>query len=229
MFSSLSCSVSYAITLMYKQLNITWFVVTSIVLHAAFLTQYQGENKFIFKNSDESIDVIISRKIIKLRLLGSDLPPKNIVIKSDNTQSNKENVRSAPNRVKKVVSKNLSDDTAPHSNFKKPDVSEIVQQQKTVMNNDSKKNLYIENILLEIEKNKFYPTIARKRNMQENVKVSFTLLENGDVTDLEINGRFKILRHAAKKAMLNALPFNTPPVEMQLPFTVKYSMAFNLK
>ena len=214
---------------MYKQLNITWFVVTSIVLHAAFLTQYKGENNFVFKNSDESIDVIISREIIKLRLLGSDLLPKEAVAKNDDSQSIKDNVRSAPNRNKKVSRKNLNNDAAPHAELEKPEISEIIQQQQSVNEHDNKKNLYVENILLEIEKNKFYPTIARKRNMQENVKVSFTLLEHGGVTDLKINGRFKILRHAAKKAMLNALPFNKPPAEMQLPFTVKYSMAFNLK
>jgi len=213
---------------MYKQLNISWFVVTSIVLHAAFLTQYQSEKLSVFKSRGDSVDVIISRKIIKLRLLGSDTKPKEVVVKNDNKKSKKNRVRTAPNKNKKVLNKNLINDAVADAKSEELEVSEFIQQQQTVKKYNNKKNLYIENILLEIEKNKFYPSIARKRNMQENVKVTFTLLENGDVTDLKINGRFKILRHAAKKAMLNALPFNTPPAEMQLPFTVKYSMAFNL-
>lgn len=214
---------------MYKQLNITWFVVTSIALHAVFLTQYQGEKLSIFKSKGDSVEAIISRKIIKLRLLGSDAKPKEVVVNNDNTPSEKNKVRTAPNKNKKILNEKLINDAVTHAKLNKSDVSEIIRQEQTVNEYEHKNNLYLETILLEIEKNKFYPPIARKRNMQENVKVSFTLLKNGDVADLKVNGRFKILRYAAKKAMLNALPFNTPPEEMQLPFKVKYSMAFNLK
>jgi len=214
---------------MYKQLNITWFVVTSIALHAAFLTQYQGEKLSVFKSRGDSVDVIISRKIIKLRLLGSDVNPKEVVVKNDITPSKKNKIRTAPNKNKKILNEKLANDAVAPAKLDKSDVSEIIRQQQMVKEYEHKNNLYLETILLEIEKNKFYPPIARKRNMQDNVKVSFTLLENGYVADLKVNGRFKILRHAAKKAMLNALPFNTPPEEMQLPFKVKYSMAFNLK
>lgn len=214
---------------MYKQLNIIWFVAVSLLLHAVFFTQYQMESLTAFKNSPNSLNVVISRKIIQLHF------EKKTKSKAISSTTNKPNVNNNAIHDREEMVELSVDDSKSTSvgendlDVKEQPLNNIIQPERQIQQQASEENLYIEEILLEIEKNKFYPALARRRNMQDIVGVSFTLLESGDVSNIELNGRYKILRHAAKSAILNALPFNAPPSEMHLPFNVKYSMAFKLE
>lgn len=211
---------------MYKQLNIIWFVAASLLLHVVFFVQYQDRNVAVFfKNRPDSLDLVISKKIIQLHF--------STHTKLEKILNNKTNLREGYKPENKSVEtvgnskdiKRLVDDK---DDVKKQTKNNIVQPDRNIKQQKNKYNLYIGKILLEIEKNKFYPILARRRNMQEIISVSFNLLESGGVTNIETDGRYKILRHAARTAILNALPFTMPPSDMQFPYKVEYSMAFNL-
>ncbi|MCN4144990.1 MAG: energy transducer TonB [Thiohalomonas sp.] len=50
--------------------------------------------------------------------------------------------------------------------------------------------------------------MARKRKIEGEIQVSFTLLPNGDIKNLMINGKRSILKKATKNAIDYALPMD---------------------
>lgn len=232
-------SVQDVVGFMYKQLNLKWFFAVSLLLHVIFFVKYENQNVIDVNSSSDSLNIVISKKIVQLHFSESAKPGNT---KDNDTENKKSYKETSKPRIEdyvnhsrgEVVKKSANDsnlNAISNNNLdvKKQRKKNIVQPEKTIQQKTNKQNNYIKEILLEIEKNKFYPALARRRNMQEVIPVSFTLLESGEVMNVVTTGRYKILRHAAKSAILNALPFTTPPSEMRLPFKVKYLMAFNLE
>jgi protein TonB len=91
------------------------------------------------------------------------------------------------------------------------------------------RNEYLTRLMARIEKNKFYPTIARRRNLQGMVRVSFRLGCEGEVEALEIEGKHSLLRKAAGKAVEASLPLPKIPTEIKCPMRVNYAMAYTLE
>ncbi|MEJ2461666.1 MAG: TonB family protein [Candidatus Thiodiazotropha sp.] len=91
------------------------------------------------------------------------------------------------------------------------------------------RNEYLSRLLAKIEKNKFYPTIARKRNLQGMIQVRFRLGCEGEVVALEIDGGHSLLRKAAGKAIEAAKPLPKIPAEIECPMLVSYAMAYKLE
>ena len=90
------------------------------------------------------------------------------------------------------------------------------------------RNEYLSKLLAKIEKNKFYPTIARRRNLQGTIQVRFRLGCHGEVEALEIDGKHSLLRKAAGKAIEAAHPLPEIPAEIECPMLVDYAMAYTL-
>ncbi|VAX17518.1 hypothetical protein MNBD_NITROSPINAE01-1247 [hydrothermal vent metagenome] len=88
---------------------------------------------------------------------------------------------------------------------------------------------YLSTILSCIEKEKFYPRSARRRGIQANVDVSFTVLSDGNVENIHIGNSHAILKRAAKEALLNASPLPRPPKSILGAMNVEYKMQFALK
>jgi len=80
-----------------------------------------------------------------------------------------------------------------------------------------------------IEVHKNYPRVARKRKIQGKILVSFTLLADGNIKNLTINGKRSILKKATKKAIDYALPMPKPPKQISLPMQIKFYMDYFLK
>lgn len=91
------------------------------------------------------------------------------------------------------------------------------------------KNQYISELLAKIEKNKFYPTIARRRNLQGMIQVRFRLGCQGEVESLEIEGKHSLLRKAAGKAIEASMPLPKIPAEIECPVLIDYAMAYKLE
>jgi protein TonB len=89
--------------------------------------------------------------------------------------------------------------------------------------------IYLAEVLSSIEKKKRYPTLARRKNIEGKVNVSFKLSCGGDITELDIQGAHSLLRKAAKKAINAAQPFPKRPQQLDCPLPVKYAMAYSLK
>lgn len=106
-------------------------------------------------------------------------------------------------------------------------VSEQIQRE-TGKNNAPIKKEYLKNLLTHIEGHKYYPSSARRRGMEANIEVSFQLLSNGNLRDLNTSGGPLILRKAAEQAITKALPFKVPPSEVNCPIYVSYVMQFEL-
>lgn len=87
---------------------------------------------------------------------------------------------------------------------------------------------YLNNLLTYIEGHKYYPQSARNRGIKGSIEVSFELLNNGEISDLKASGGPLILRKAAEQAIASALPFPTPPSEVNCPLQVSYAMLFEL-
>lgn len=84
-------------------------------------------------------------------------------------------------------------------------------------------------LMRHIEVHKHYPRVARKRKIEGKIQVSFTLLANGDIKNLMINGKRSILKKATKNAIDYALPMPQPPKNLSLPMDIKFYMNYFLK
>lgn len=88
---------------------------------------------------------------------------------------------------------------------------------------------YLALLMRHIEVHKHYPRVARKRKIEGNILVTFTLLANGGIKNLRVNGKRSILEKATMNALDNALPMPLPPRELSLPLKIKFTMNYFLK
>ncbi|MCU7942310.1 MAG: TonB family protein [Candidatus Thiodiazotropha sp. (ex Cardiolucina cf. quadrata)] len=88
---------------------------------------------------------------------------------------------------------------------------------------------YLAQLLAVIEANKYYPTVARRRNMEGKIEVSFNLSCDGKVSKLTIKGPHGLLRKAAGKAIDAAQPLPQPPSQIECPMPIHYAMAYTLE
>jgi len=84
-------------------------------------------------------------------------------------------------------------------------------------------------LLTHIEGYKFYPRAARRRGIEGEIRVSFTLLDNGKMKDLQVTGDQSVLVSAAQQAMEDAVPLPLPPSSMKLPRKIDISIVYSLK
>ena len=87
---------------------------------------------------------------------------------------------------------------------------------------------YLRRLMAHIEKYKNYPRAARRRRIEGDASVSFTLQAGGQVGDLMVNGAQEILNSAARRAVEDAMPLPEPPSTLGLPWPVAFTMRFSL-
>lgn len=87
---------------------------------------------------------------------------------------------------------------------------------------------YFGELAAHIESHKYYPRAARRRGIQGVIQVTFRLLENGSITDLEIRDGHKLLRAATEQALQKAQPLPQPPPQLSTPLNVSYGMEYLL-
>ena len=147
-----------------------------------------------------------------------------------------------PLPVAKPVQKPVSRPRATKKPEKKT-VSESIERQKRVASSPvksqqrsvakeaaaSQKVDYFSLLQAHIEACKYYPRAARKQGIEGKVEVSFQLLRNGDVSDIQTSGAHRLLRHAAARAIKEALPLPKPPDSLAMPANIRFSMHYDLK
>ncbi len=94
--------------------------------------------------------------------------------------------------------------------------------------NPNKKSKFLAKIRAKINRAKSYPRIAQKRGMQGTVKVRFTILKNGRVGHISVNGP-KVFHNSAKRAVKKAFPINTKNAPLSLPTSVNLSLRYQLR
>lgn len=76
-----------------------------------------------------------------------------------------------------------------------------------------------------IKKNVIYPKIARQRNIQDTVIVKFTILKNGELTNIEILKGHKFLQKTTIKALKKASEkFPSVPKVIDLKLPIEYKL-----
>lgn len=93
---------------------------------------------------------------------------------------------------------------------------------------EQKRNEYLRRLMGHIESHKFYPLAARRRGLQAMVRVSFELLADGEIRELQVTEGHKLLRIAAQQAVEKSLPLPIPPSVVETPLRVSFSMAYQL-
>jgi protein TonB len=90
------------------------------------------------------------------------------------------------------------------------------------------KQEYLRRLMAHIEKHKHYPRTARRRHLEGDVRVSFTLQAGGRVVALVVDGGPEVLSSAALQAVEEAVPLPEPPPSLGLPWPVAFTMRFSL-
>lgn len=90
------------------------------------------------------------------------------------------------------------------------------------------KQEYLRRLMAHIESYKHYPRAARRRGIEGEVRISFTLHQAGRVSALVVDGEQRVLVSAARDAVEAAEPMPLPPASMALPWDVSFTMRFTL-
>jgi len=92
----------------------------------------------------------------------------------------------------------------------------------------NKKSRFLASIRAKINRGKSYPRIAQRRGMQGAVKVRFTILKNGHVGSITVNGP-TIFHRSAKRAVKKAFPISVKNAPLSLPTTVNLALRYKLR
>lgn len=91
------------------------------------------------------------------------------------------------------------------------------------------KELYLRTLFAHIEAHKFYPPSARRRQLEGQVRVAFTIDASGGISDLQVAEGHPQLEEAARQTVRSALPLPLPAGGVTLPFSLSYRMDFRLR
>ncbi|MDH5509594.1 MAG: TonB family protein [Nitrospinota bacterium] len=88
---------------------------------------------------------------------------------------------------------------------------------------------YFTEIMNKIEGMKYYPLAARRRGIQDTVRIEFNVSADGTVEMLEVSGETRILNQAAKEAVIKSSPLPPPPGAHGSSMKVEIAMKFALE
>jgi protein TonB len=79
-----------------------------------------------------------------------------------------------------------------------------------------------------INQNKSYPNSARRRGVQGNVEVKFSILENGNVDNIELVSGQSIFKNSAQEAIKKSFPIKVDKTLFSFPKEFKITLAYVL-
>ncbi len=92
----------------------------------------------------------------------------------------------------------------------------------------AQKNQFLASIRDKINKHKSYPRIAQRRGMQGTVKVRFTILSNGTVGNISVNGP-KVFHSSARNAVKSAFPIDAKNAPISLPKSINITLRYQIR
>ncbi len=72
------------------------------------------------------------------------------------------------------------------------------------------KEAFLRGVRGDIYAHKRYPSVAKRRHIQGTVHVTFTILDNGEISDIQTSGASRLLQKAARKSLLKSSPVSIP-------------------
>lgn len=120
-------------------------------------------------------------------------------------------------------------ETKPQSKILTNDLLQHVDAaQAASQHNELQIEQYLQKLLMHIEEYKFYPSSARRRGINGEVTISFSVDAHGKVSGLDIISYSDVLKKAAVESVNSALPLPIPPTTFSLPHDVKFTMLYRL-
>ena len=133
---------------------------------------------------------------------------------------------------KKVVKKKKeTKKTTKKKEVKKKKKRQTASRQASRKQNQSstaEKNKFWNTLRRKIDKKKSYPHIAKKRGMEGIINVKFTILRNGNVGNISVNGP-KIFHNSARQAVKKAFPINVQESPVSLPTSINIKLRYQLR
>ena len=137
-----------------------------------------------------------------------------------------------PKIIPKPIVKEVKKKPKPKKKIKKKKVKKKQQSQKASArrsnSSPAEKNQFLANIRDKINKHKSYPRIAKKRGMQGNIKVKFTILSSGKVGNISVTGP-KVFHKSARNAVKSAFPVNAKNAPITLPKSINITLRYQLR
>lgn len=99
---------------------------------------------------------------------------------------------------------------------------------KKTQANPDKVNRFYKKVRVKINQNKSYPKIAKRRRMQGAVKVTFTVLRSGEVSNILLKGP-KVFYNSARHAVKSAFPISVKNIPVSLPATVHITLRYQIR
>lgn len=133
-------------------------------------------------------------------------------------------------RVKKRIVKKIKKKSAQKKSVKKRRTTQRNSSKRSVPKKVStaEKNRFLNQIRRKIDRSKTYPRAAKRRGMQGSVKVKFTILANGQVSNIRLSGS-KLFHSSARNAVQKAFPVNVKNAPLSFPQTVNVTLRYQLR
>ena len=206
-----------------KTFIIIFILIASI--HVYLFANLKMEDKIVIAPKVSSSNVIFMQKVILKKAKPKTEPivqetikekPKNTIKKLPKTKS-KNKIKEVKKKIKKKRKK-----VQKKKEVKKTVQENVVSPKKNITKKtDSSKleafeNKYLLKLKKEIEKNKEYPSIAKRLNQTGKVYLNFTIKQNGEIINVKIakKTKFKRLNNAALEILSNIQKFDPIPKEL---------------
>jgi len=148
------------------------------------------------------------KKIIKKK----SIKKKEVVVQKKEPIKQVEIVKASIVKSQILVAKKCAEDIEKEKLKKEKEEAELLKKQ----------NIFFAQLREAINSNKTYPKTARRRNVQGEVKVKFSILANGNVEEIKVIKGHSIFKRSVHEAIQNSFPISvkktlfTFPKEFQL-------------
>lgn len=226
----------------------TWIryaaVILSLLLHAVLLARFDGVPVSTVSQPDQSI--------VQLSFPESEPEPVKPPAVQPEREPEKPRLKSKPDPkpVQKVVERLAVEKTVQKLAVEPAQevVGEVIQQPVVVTLTEPaplaqpiaepqiddgmiqrETERYIAKMMAHVEQYKRYPKAARRRGLEGNIIVRFTLFPDGTIDQLIVESGPSLLVSAARQAVERAMPMPIPPATIHCPLECQFRMAFQLK
>ena len=206
-------------------------ILFSIGLHIVFMIRFNGLESQQLTNEpiSHSVDIVLTKYIpenapqleqtqpVKRKTTEKPKPVEPKIISPADTQPITEEQVIEEDQTKKPIEETMAQN--PPNNT--PTDSALL---------NSEKAKYLKTIAAHLNKHKFYPRSARRRHIEGDVKVSFDLLQDGNILNLKIMTGHSALQKATSESINSSLPMPSRPESLLTlnTMTIEYSMQFKL-
>ncbi len=87
---------------------------------------------------------------------------------------------------------------------------------------------YLARIMRMIQAHKQYPYSARRRHIEGDIQISFSINASGYPDNIQISGKHAVLRKSTRSAIVASLPFPPPPANLSDSTRISFSMRYRL-